>query len=274
MANIGGFFGLVYRDSLNTHKPNGINQMYAIYWHNRYHRKFSEEAFYEALNAINLGLEKNPDNSLLNAFKAELYLNLRAMDIRGDVDYHGEGSNLVLKALDLDQKNQHAWQVYAWANLLDHDKKEYLRSAERCLAINPNNTMYSGSIGFGYECAGEYEKGLELMSEAINLNPYYHWNINIGFCFYYLSHKEYDEAFLWAERINRRGLLWDPLLRASSLAQMGKKEEAAEVVKELITLSPNFAERTSSIVGAFILDKELQNTIIQGLVLAGIDVQD
>ena len=274
MANVGGFFGLIYRDTLKTNEPNELNQMYAIYWHNRYHRKFSEEAFYETLNAINLGLEKNPDNSLLNSFKAELYLNLKAMDIQGDIDYHSEGHKLVSKALDLDQKNQHAWEVYAWANLMDHDKKEYLRSAEKCISLNPNNSMYSGSIGFGYECAGEYEKGLELMSEAINLNPYYHWNINIGFCFYYLSHQEYDEAFLWAERINRHSLLWDPLLRASSLAQMGKKKEAAEVVKELITLSPNFAERARHIVGAFIFDRELQNTIIQGLILAGIKIQD
>jgi TolB-like protein len=274
LANVGGFFGMVYRDSLNTEVPNDYNHMYAIYWHNRYHKHFSEEAFRESLNAVNLGLEKNPENSLLTSFKAQLYLDLKSMDVQGEIDYYREGFELVLRAIDLDQKNQHAWMIYAWASLQVKDKKEFKRAAEKCIEINPNNTMYTGSCGFGYACAGEYGKALDLMSEAIRLDPYYFWNMNIGFCFYYLSHKEYDEAFLWAERINRRALIWDPLLRASALAHMGHIEEAAIVAEELLSLSPNFAQRARIIVDAFLLDKELQNTIIKGLILAGIKIPD
>ncbi len=225
MAITGGFFGLVYRDTLNKHIPNDFDHMYAIYWHNRYHKYFSEAAFHESLKAVNLGLKNNPESALLTSFKAQLYLDLKALDVEGEIDYYHEGLNLVLKAIDLDQKNQHAWQVYAWANLLGHDKKEFLRSAEKCIAINPNNTMYLGSIGFGYECAGEYEKGLELMLESIKLNPYYFWNMNIGFCLYYLSHNEFDEAFIWAEKINRRALVWDYILRATALGHLDRKVE-------------------------------------------------
>jgi TolB-like protein len=272
LANIGGFFGMVYRDSLDMRLPDDYNHMYAIYWHNRYHKHFSEEAFHESLKAVNIGLEKNPENSLLTSFKAQLYLDLKSMDVQGETDYFKEGLDLALRAIDLDQKNQHAWMMYAWAGLLAKDKKEFTRAAEKCIEINPNNTMYTGSCGFGYECAGEYERGLELMSEAIKLDPYYFWNMNIGFCFYYLSHKEYDEAFLWAEKINRRALLWDPLLRASTLGHLGRNQEASGVVEELMTLSPNFTERARIIIDAFLLDKDLQNTIIQGLVKAGIKI--
>jgi tetratricopeptide (TPR) repeat protein len=274
MAILGGFLGVVYRDSLNDKVPRDYDKVYAIYWHNRYHKHFSKEAFNEAISAINIGLEKNPESSLLTAFKAELYLNLRAMDVEGEIDFHQEGLKLVSKAIDLDQNNQHAWQVKVWANILQHDKKEFLRSAEQCLAINPNNAMYVGAIGFGYECMGEYEIGLELMSESISLNPYYPWEMNIGFCFYYLSHGEYDEAHQWAEKINRKALVWDPLLRASTLGHLGLKEEAIQVLDEIYSLSPNFPERARIIISAFILDEELQSTIIEGLILAGMELTD
>lgn len=274
MAMVGGFMGLLYRDSLNTKVPQDYDTVYAIYWHNKFHKHFSEEAFKEALSAVNIGLAKNPESSLLTAFKAELYLNLRAMDVQGEIDFHQEGLKLISKAIDLDQNNQHAWQVNAWANMLEHDKKQFQRSLERCLAINSNNAMYMGAGGFGYECMGEYEKGLELMSESISLNPYYPWEMNLGFCFYYLYHKEYDEAYQWAERINRRALVWDPLLRASALGHLGRKEEANYVLDEIFNLSPNFPERARIIIGAFILDEELKSNIIDGLIHAGIELAD
>jgi len=271
---VGGFFGLVYRDSLAQRIPEDFDHMYAVYWHNHYHRHFSYEAFQQSLKAVNIGLEKNPENSLLTSFKAQLYLDLNAMDVQGDIDYFAEGQKLAFKALDLDQNNQHAWMMVAWTNLLEHDKKEFIRSAEKCVSINPNNVMYTGSIGFGYECAGEYEKGLEIMSESIKLNPYYFWNMNLGFCFYYLSHKEFEEAFIWAEKINRDGLVWDPLLRATCLGHLGRAKDASRTIQEILKISPDFPERARRIVGVFLLDPDLQETIIKGLIKAGISIAD
>lgn len=274
LGMVGGFFGLVYRDSLALRIPEDFDHMYAVYWHNHYHKHFSYEAFQQSLKAVNIGLKQNPENSLLTSFKAQLYLDLNAMGVQGDVDYFSEGQKLTFKALDLDQNNQHAWMMLAWTNLLEHNKKEFIRSAEKCISINPNNVMYTGSIGFGYECAGVYEKGLEIMSESIRMNPYYFWNMNLGFCYYFLSHKEFDEAFIWAEKINREGLVWDPLLRASCLGHIGRKKEASRAIQELLEISPNFPERARKIVGVFLLDPDLQETIIQGLIRAGISLLD
>lgn len=274
LGMVGGFFGLVYRDSLAQRIPEDFDHMYAVYWHNHYHRRFSYEAFQQSLKAINIGLEKNPENSLLTAFKAQLYLDLNAMGIQGEIDYLAEGQRLTFQALDLDQNNQHAWMILAWTNLLEHDKKEFIRSAEKCISINPNNVMYTGSVGFGYECAGEYEKGVNIMSESIKLNPYYFWNMNLGFCFYYLAHKEFEEAYIWAEKINRDGLVWDPLLRATCLGHLERTREASRAIEELSKITPDFPERARKIVGVFLLDPDLQETILQGLIKAGISIKN
>jgi TolB-like protein len=269
VAIVCGFFGLIYRITLNEHVPNDYDQLYAIYWHNRYHRQYTEEAFHESLKAVELGLKKNPDNPLLTAFKGELYLNLITMDIEGEIDFLKYGTSLVKHAISIDPNNQHAYQVKAWANILSHNKTELYHSMEKCIAINPNNASYVGQMGFGYICAGDYEKGLELMSESVQLNPYFNWNLNIGFCLYFMHNEEFEEAFHWAEKINRRGVFWDPLFRASTLGFLNRKEEANKAYKELLLLSPAFPEKAKKLVNLFILDKRLQEQILRGLALAG-----
>lgn len=268
-AVICGFFGLIYRNTLNAHVPNDYDQLYAVYWHNKYHRQFTEEAFHETLKAVEIGLEKNPENALLTAFKGELYLNLIAMDVEGEIDFLKHGTSLVKKAINMDPNSQHAYQVYAWSNLLNHDKAELYRSIEKCIAVNPNNATYIGQMGFAFTCIGDYEKGLELMSESAQLNPYYNWNLNIGFCLYFLHNEEYEEAFLWADKIDRNSVLWDPLFRAASLGLLNRKEDANNAYEELLVLSPKFHEKAERIMDLFILDTALQKLIIKGLALAG-----
>ncbi|MCK5368704.1 MAG: hypothetical protein KAQ62_09130, partial [Cyclobacteriaceae bacterium] len=68
-------------------------------------------------------------------------------------------------------------------------------------------------------------------------------------------------------------LAWDPLMRASALGFLNRTEEASRAVNELMAVSPNFHEQAPYIVDRFIIDKELQNTILKGLTLAGIDIK-
>jgi len=272
IAMTGGHFGVVYREVLNSHIPSELSHLYAVYLHQRYHRKFTEEAFIQAMDAIDKGLEKNPKNALLLAFKGELLLNMIVIVVEPEVDYLSLGTQFVEKSIDLDQNCQHAYQVLAWSNILHHNKKEFNRSINKMLSINPNDAMYSGSAGLGFICIGEYEKGINLMSDAIDLNPYYPWQLNLGYCLYFLAMKEFDEAYYWAKMINRNGLKYDILLRASTLGLLNRKEEADKSIKELNLIVPNFSNSARRIVNVFILDKKLQETIINGLVLAGVEI--
>lgn len=265
-----GFFGLIYRNTLNAHVPVNYDYLYAIYWHNRYHNLFSETAFNETLKAVEGGLVKSPDNALLLALKAELHLNLLVMIPNPDQDYLHMGMNLVKKAIASDATCQHAYQVYAWANLLNHDRIEVYRSIEKCLSVNPNNPMYLGQMGFGYICTGDYEKGIDLMSESINLNPFYTWNLNLGFAFYFIHAEDYEEALLWAEKVNRRKFIWDPLLRASILGLLERNEASSSAVREVLEICPDFPQFAEPMVNGFLFDKNLIQKISEGLKLAGI----
>jgi len=265
-----GFFGLIYRNTLNAHVPVNYDCLYAIYWHNRYHNQFTEEAYKETIKALEKGLSKAPDNTLLTAFKAELYLNLLVMIPDPEEDYLKIGTDLVKKAIARDGTCQHAYQVYAWANLLNHDHIEIYRSIEKCLSLNPNNPMYLGQMGFGYICAGDYEKGMDLMSESINLNPFYTWNLNLGFAFYFIKSEDYEEALLWAEKVNRREFLWDPLMRASILGLLNRKKAAFSAYQEVLNICPNFEKFSHRMVNTFLFDRSLVEKITKGLHFAGL----
>ena len=112
------------------------------------------------------------------------------------------------------------------------------------------------------------------MSESIELNPYYTWNLNIGFSFYFIDAEDYEEAIIWARRINRPSLLWDPLLRTAILGLLNNKEEAIKASQELLLISPQFPQRARLIVNRFLFDKDLQDALLKGLVLAGITIDD
>lgn len=265
MAKSCGFFGLIYRNKLNDHVPMTFDYLYSIYWHNRYHKEFSRDAFEEARIALDLGLEKTPKDALLNALKAELYLNLMVMDSDPEPENLRYGTQLVNKAISYDPMCQHAYQVCAWSNLLNHDAVEIYRTIDACLKINPNNPMYIGQMGFGYVCAGDYEKGFDLMSESIELNPFYPWNLNLGFCFCFLRQGDLDEAYYWAEKINRPKLIWDPLMRSSILGLLGRRSESEKVFEDLKALSPDFIHNQQRVVETFLFDPELHKRILEGL---------
>ena len=84
--------------------------------------------------------------------------------------------------------------------------------------------------------------------------------------------EDYEEALLWAEKVNRKQFLWDPMIRASLLGLMEKKEEASKALKELIDLAPDFSQKVSVLVNAFLFDKDLTKKIIHGLILAGLKI--
>ena len=142
------------------------------------------------------------------------------------------------------------------------------------LEINPYNVQYVGSGGFALVCIGEYEKGLSMMSEAIDLNPYYNWYINIGLCLYFLVRKDFEEALHWAKLINRKNFFWDTLLNTATLGLMNDENGLSKNIHELNELVPNFEDKAEKLVAVYLYDPILQQIILKGLKLAGMEIKD
>ena len=140
------------------------------------------------------------------------------------------------------------------------------------MEINPTDVFVSGDSGFGYICIGDYEKGLDLILEAVHLNPYYPWFYNVGFCLYYLSQREVDEALFYAQRINRPEYFLDSMLQAALLGWLDKKKDASLQFERLLLIMPDFIQKAQKLVGLFILDDDVQSILLEGLKKAGLEV--
>jgi len=269
--------GILYRHIINSPTAaitKDYSYAYAIYMFNQYHLKYNSESLTEAMHLLKIAVEKHPDNTMLNTILGGCIVNLASVDFKGNFDPLELGEQYLNKALKLDPNNQYAYKDVAWLYILKHDKSSFLQAINTALSINPNNATITGDAGFGYICVGEYEKGMEFLLESIELNPYFNWYYNLAFTFYYFQQHDFEEAFFNACRINRPEFYWDPILRASALAWLGRLEEARPILKEILAIFPDFEERPMEILGILVLDTEVKQTILTGLIKAGIKVDN
>jgi TolB-like protein len=267
-----GHFGILYRYTLPS-RSQSITKNYsyanAIYLYNQYHLKYTGESVLLAIDALKASLEKNPDNAMIAAILGGTFANLKATDFTGAFDPLEVAMTYLNRAMKLDPALPYTYKAMAWVFHLKHDKEGYLRMIGKALEINPNNVSNIGDAGFSHVCVGEYEKGIDYLLDAVQLNPYFPWYFNLAFSLYYMHFGDFEEALNYSRRINQKESLWDPLFNASILGWLKRKKEAEPLVEELLRLSPTFPVRAEEILGIILLDRKMKDLILEGLTKAG-----
>ena len=118
--------------------------------------------------------------------------------------------------------------------------------------------------------AGDFERGLDVMERAIELNPYYPGHLHAAPCLKHYYAREYEKALTEAVRFGTPDLFWDPLLRGACLGQLGGTEEAGKAIGDLLRLRPDFPERHAHLLRCFIVRDEWCEHLLDGLRKAGL----
>ena len=272
---ITGHYGIVYRHLLtsdSTYLTKDFSHANAVYLYHQYHQRYTPESILAAIDTLEDANNSHPDHALIIATLGTSYVNLKSAGFDGDFDPLETGLGLLNRAIGLDPHLANAHKAHALGMILKHNAEACRNSLRKALEINPNDVFVSGDSGFGYICIGDYEKGLDLILEAVHLNPYYPWFYNVGFCLYYLSQREVDEALFYAQRINRPEYFLDSMLQASLLGWLGKKKDASLQFEKLLLIMPDFTQKAKKLVGLFILDDDVQTILLEGLKKAGLEV--
>jgi len=274
LTAIGGYYGVIFRDLMQApynSSANNIENYDAIFWYYHYQKVYTAEVFQKTINALEAAVKTDPNYALAWAVLAELYMDDKALEFRESGNPAEEALQCALRAVNLDPNCQHAYQSLAWVYLFLHKREECLKAVEQCIAINPNSSDMIGGMGFVLTCAGEFERGFELLNDSILHNPYFPWWFNVGFVFYSLHKKEYQEALNWAEKIERPDLFWDPLLKTAALGHLNRMENAEKNLKLLLQLIPDAGNQVKNIIESFLLSDDLNNEILEGLRKAGLN---
>ena len=277
LAAIGGYYGVIFRNTLQSPLRNYANSLEiydAIFWYYYYQKTTSSETLEKAVNALTEAVKRDPDYALAWAMLSELYLGDKVHVFKTVENPAQEGLKFALRAVEIDPNCQHGYQALSWAYLFHQEREKCLTAVQRCLAVNPHASDRTGAMGFVLICAGEFEQGYELLNGSILQNPYFPWWFNTGFYFYFLHKKEYAEAWRWAEKINLPSLFWDPLQKAAVLGHLGQKVEASRQIELLKMLLPDTSIQAKNGIESFLLSSRLKNELLEGLRMAGLMVPE
>jgi len=273
LTAIGGYYGVILRDVLHApfnNRANGIEVYDAIFWYYYFQKVATIEVYQKSINALEAAVKADPDYALAWAMLGELYMSGEAHKYKKIENPTEEALKCALRAINIDPNCQHGYQSLAWIYLFHHNREESVKAAEQCIAINPNAADMTGAMGFVLICGGEFERGFELLNDSVLHNPYGPWWFYGGYVFYFLRKKDYHQALHWVEKMNMPTAFWDPLLKAVVLAHLDHKEDAGRNLKLLLQLMPDAPTQVRNIIESFLLSKELNNEILEGLRKAGL----
>ena len=207
---------------------------------------------------------------------AVLYLHERTFGY-GDETRRGTAIDRALeavrKSLDIAGNDRIAAWAMAGIRLSSGDREAFERAAERALEIGPVLPAMRGQIGYLYVIAGDWQRGLPLIEQAISETVSVPGWYYTGYAFRYLQTGDYAQALEWALQIDAPRWFAAPMTVATAAGLAGRPDIAEREMARLLELEPDFAVTGRARLAAWGLDEPLRATLIEGLRLAGLAVQ-
>jgi adenylate cyclase len=152
-----------------------------------------------------------------------------------------EAMSLAESSVQLDPRSSFAFHLLSYMHAMEGNHENAMEAAKRAVELNPYDMGARGILGISYFARGDHEQAIELFSTAVqrgNSDPRYKWTAMLSFAHYLL--RQYDAALSWT----REAMYLNPnhlqvlSVRAATLAQMGRAEEAAKATQVLLNCFP------------------------------------
>ena len=141
----------------------------------------------------------------------------------------------------LDPRSSFAFGLLSYMHAMGGNHDVAMEAAKRSVELNPHDMGPRGILGFCHFSRGEHPQAIELFSMAVrrgNSDPRYKWDALLAFAHYMLG--QYDAALSWT----REAMYLTPnhlqvlAIRAATLAQMGRADDAAKAAEVLLSGFP------------------------------------
>ena len=126
------------------------------------------------------------------------------------------------RATTLNPVSQEAWRATASVAFFSRDAGTVHAATEKAIAINPLNTATVAACGMLLTHAGDWERGLEIIRQAMRPNPHYPGWLHFPFATYHfrLKSADFDLAAFKGRKLTYRA--WDGQLRQPILVGTAK----------------------------------------------------
>ena len=174
--------------------------------------------------------------------------------------------------LDIDGENYFANLALARVRFFKGDLKGFARSADKVLALDPNNPEALALIGTLFAVSGSPARGEPLAAKALALAPHPPGNYYVARALLDLRAGRADDALNEALRVDAPSWFISPVLVAAAAGIAGRTDVATRAVARLLELYPTFPQVARGELAKWQIDPPLRAQLERGLRAAGIEI--
>ena len=145
-------------------------------------------------------------------------------------------------AVSIDDRDAWAHTALGLVDLISKRYDDAVCRFENAIDLNPNLANAYGAVGQALALAGEYESAVTHINKAIRLSPHdpfvVYWLGHLGVAAF--ADERYEDACYWGRKTIQQNPKFPGghRLVAASCGQLGRMQEAASELKELLLLMP------------------------------------
>ena len=240
---------------------------YAIY------DSFTKEAHKQARDCLEHAVQLVPTYAIAWARLGGMYFEEYKYKWNLLPDPLGRARAAAQKSIELDQHIPEGYYVLALVhNASESDFGAFHETAEKAIAINPNNAFNIADLGIWTFYSGAWERGTALIERAKKLNPDYPRWLDFAFVLDHYRKHEYLEAKAVALKIDLPTNHMVQAALAAAYGELGELDKARSVIAQIRAIKPAFVDNPRAEFKARKMPDELVESLMDGLRKAGLDV--
>jgi adenylate cyclase len=275
VAKIGSQFGMIPRtlSRESRKKPPESLETYEAFLRFYHHITIlSPRTFIETLKVLEQAVTREPESGLAWSLLAFLYGQSYALQLAPMESPLEQALVAARKGAVLEPETQLTRTALADVHFYRNERELFLSEAEIALALNPNAPVPIGYLGWLLALFGEWERGLTILEKGRGLNPHYPGWFHMAPFFFLFLQERCEEAYQEAQQFQMPQFFWDPLLRAAVSGRLGREQEAAQALAELLHLRPDFSTAGFFLISCFAKFPYLVDSLMEGLRQAGLKI--
>jgi serine/threonine-protein kinase len=233
-----------------------------------YSQHFRSEEHRLLRAALERTLVGEPGHALGWACLATLYEQEYSHNLNPLPDPQRRCAEAAEQSVEADPTCQAGWRALAALHFFERDLNGLRVAAERVVALNPLHTTTMSVIGQLLAYAGEWDRGVEIIERAIDLNPHHPGWVHYVLATNHYRQREFDRALVRAKRPNLAQLVWTPLHVAVAAGQLGVATDARIAIETIREHHPMYldAEQVRALWAKWVWDAEIVDGLVNGFV--------
>lgn len=254
--------------------PEQLKTYEAILRFLAYNQAPTEEGFIQALYGLEHAQKNEPLCARVWSMLARLYTIAYSLEIPGFSldDAKSKAVSCAETGARLAPGSQFTRVILAFVRLVTDETAAAKKEAQLAYELHPDSVVLLDAIGYVIVLSGDWEQGTTLIRKAIRRNPYFGDYAHHALWVNWIRQKDYEQAYQETMHFRSPHLFWEPLLKASTLGNLGRLEEGKNCVEDLLALKPDFPIRGRILIGRFVKFKSIAESIVNGLKKCGLEL--